>query len=795
MPGRPPLRIVLAVGLVAGCTLALQVLLTRIFAAALFYHFAFFAISLALLGTGVAGIAIYVRPRWFAGPVQPLLARWCVVLAALLLVVPAVLVRLDYTYANFNFTASFAANLGVAAVMAALPFLAAGVVIALAIRTYVAHVGRVYAFDLAGAALGAVAIVPILWLVPAPTLAMALGLLAAGAALLCAPRGTRDRALAGGAAAVAALALLAAATTSLYKMPTHFAIPSVADRWTPISRVVGYSGKGPRGDALVSYDQDVAPVPFHGDGGPLPDWRRLGLGPQSIAFRTAPPGRGLIIGGGGGRDIYNALSSGERGVDVIELNRAIRDVVDGPLARWSGRPYELPGVRVAIGDGRSTLAARDTRYNVINIGFTNTLTAGSGSAYALSENNLYTVEAFQEYFDHLSPGGLLSISRLYRFAGDEVLRATIVALTALKADGVARPRDHVVVMLATDSLGEVFGTVLVRPSRPFTPAEVARFDRLARARHAEVVFAPGGPYRREWRGLAAATSLTRFCGDFPLNVCATTDDKPFFLNSTRLTDLGAKLPPGTSFIARTPYVVLLIVLGILAVLAALGFVLPLALQRTQERPPLRSLAFFAAIGLGFLMLEVVLIQRLVLFLGFPTYALSVVLFSLLLATGLGAALSSRWRDPRRALTASLAGACVLIALAAFGLEPLLRSLIDLPFAARVAVTVALLVPVGLLLGAAMPLGLGRLSALYPSGVVWAWGINGITSVLAAVLAVFIAIDWGYRVTTLAALACYLVALGHAALGRWPSRGAAPPQGAPDAQDEHAAAVAGAARGA
>lgn len=792
MPGRPPLRIVSAVGLVAGCTLALQVLLTRIFAAELFYHFAFFAISLALLGTGAAGIAIYVRPKWFSAPVESLLARWCMVFAALLLIVPAVLVRLDYTYANFNVTASFAANLGVAAVAAALPFLAAGVVIALAIRAYVAHVGRVYAFDLAGAALGAVAIVPVLWLVPAPLLAVALGLLAACAALLCAPAGSRDRALAAGATGIAALALLAGAATSLYKMPTHFPIPSVADRWTPISRVVGYSGKGPRGNALVSYDQDVAPVPFHGAGGPLPNWRRMGLGPQSIAFRTAPLGRGLIIGGGGGRDIYNALSSGERGVDVIELNRAIRDVVDGPLARWSGKPYELPGVRTSIGDGRSTLAARDTRYNVINIGFTNTLTAGSGSAYALSENNLYTVEAFQEYFDHLSPGGILSISRLYRFAGDEVLRATIVALTALKKDGVARPRDHVVVMLATDSLGEVFGTVLTRPSKPFTRAEVARLGRLARARDAELVFAPGGPYRREWRGLAAATSLTRFCNAYPLNVCATTDNKPFFLNSTRLSDLGAKLPPGTSFIARTPYVVLLIVLGILIVLAVLGFVLPLALQRTQARPPLRSLVFFAAIGLGFLMLEVVLIQRLVLFLGFPTYALSVVLFALLLATGLGAALSSRWRDPRSALTASLAGACVLIALAALGLEPLLRELIDLPFAARVAITVGLLVPVGVLLGAAMPLGLGRLSGLHPTGVVWAWGINGVTSVLAAVLAVFIAIEWGFQVTTLAALACYLVALGHAALGRWPAPGASAGSEEPGAGDPAAAVAAGAA---
>ena len=766
--GRAPLRAALGVGLVAGSTLALQVLLTRLFSAALFYHFAFFAISLALLGTGAGAILLYLRPRLVERPSpERALARWSGLFGLLLLVVPALLVRLDYSFDNLEVDAPFVLTLTLAALLAALPFLAAGIVIALAIKTWVAGVGRVYAFDLGGAGIGALAVVPLLWLVDAPTLVVGLGVVGALAALLFAGPAPERRA----AAALVAVGLVMVAlsgATSLYHLPGPFddVRDPLAEHWTPISRVVAYPPGTRGGDAIVSYDQDVAPVPAHRPGTPLPDWRSLGLGPQSIGYELSGPGRTLVIGGGGGRDVYNALSSGQRRVDVIELNREIRDMVDGELAEWSGRPFSLPGVSVAIGDGRSTLAARDTRYDQIHIGFTNTLTAGSGQAYALSENNLYTVEAFDEYLDHLRPGGILSVSRLYRFAGDEVLRATVLALAALRERGVSDPSRHVIVMLGRDTLAAFYGTVLVR-LEPFTEAELARVRRLAAERTRGLVYAPGGPYRREWRGLAVAASPEAFCSGYPVDVCAPTDNQPFFLNPVRLGDLGEPLPPGSPFISRTPFVVLLVALGILAALSLVAFVLPLALDRGSERPPASALAYFAAIGLGFLVFEVVLIQRFVLFLGFPTYALSVVLFALLVFTGCGSLLSERLRDRRRGLVAALAAVTALVTVAAFALQPLLRALIDLPFAARIVIAVALLAPAGLLLGIAMPVGLRRLAALHPTGVAWAWGINGVTSVLGSVLAIFVAINWGFTVATLLAAACYALAAGHARLGRWP----------------------------
>ncbi len=507
-------------------------------------------------------------------------------------------------------------------------------------------------------------------------------------------------------------------------------------------------------------------------GTPIPTWRELGLGSESLGYVFGGTQRALIIGGGGGRDILNALSSGVQHVDVIELNQEIVNTVDGPLRSFSGAPYALPRVHTVAGDGRSTLAHRSTKYNVIHIGNTDTLSSGSAQAYVLTENNLYTTQAVNEYFDHLRPGGVLDISRPRRLVGDEALRLTLLALQGLKDRGVRHPERNVVVVLGNDFFAGVSGTVLAR-LRPWTPSGLARLRVLARQRGLGVAYAPGGPYQYEWASLARASSPEAFCTSFKLDVCAPTDDNPYFFEMRRFGTFG-NLGPGYIY-AADPFLVLLVTFAILLVLSAALVALPLILTARRDRPPASALSFFAAIGFGFLTLEVTLINRFELFLGFPTYALSVVLFALLLWTGLGSFLAGRFSQPRQALTGALAGATVLITASAFWLRPLLGDLISLPFALRIAVTVALLAPAGIGLGMAMPLGLLRLQALHPRGVAWAWGVNGIASVVASAAAVAISIIGGFPAATLVATVCYLGALAHVRLGAWPVSAKVPEQ--------------------
>jgi hypothetical protein len=225
----------------------------------------------------------------------------------------------------------------------------------------------------------------------------------------------------------------------------------------------------------------------------------------------------------------------------------------------------------------------------------------------------------------------------------------------------------------------------------------------------------------------------------------------------------------------------LLTLAILLVLSLLALFLPLRLARDVKRPTIRSLSFFAAIGLGFLLLEIALIQRFILFVGFPAYALSVVLFALLVFTGIGSALSARFADPWRALAVALGGVIGLALLSAFGLQPLLTSLLHLPFPARVALSVAMLAPLGVGLGMAMPIGLQRFRQLHPAGVPYAWGVNGVASVLASVLGVAMAINFGFRVAALLAAVCYLGALVHVLADRW-TADVAEPEGEEPADD-------------
>ena len=761
---QPRLRVLLGVGLIAAATLALQVLLTRVLSAVLFYHFGFLAISLALLGIGAGALAIYVRPALVEGrSVERLLALSSVAFALLMPVVAALLVRIDYTYTEVTF--GFAARLGLACLLAVLPFLAAGVTLAVAIRSYTPWIGRVYAFDLGGAARGAGAAVPLLWVFDAPTLLVALGALGALAALLFAGSGA-DRRVAAGALGVVVLATALAGGTDAYYLKPEGPEPLV-EKWTPISRITSYGKLGGSPNGLVAYDRVIGEIVPYERGTPLPDWRRTQEGPQSVGYEATGPGHALIIGGGGGRDILTALAHDQR-VDVIELNRRIREVVDEDMRDFSGAPYSLPGVSTEIGDGRSTLAERDTHYDQVHLGFTDTYSANSAQAFALTENNLYTVEAFEEYIEHLRPGGVLNVSRPHRENGNEGARATALAMEGLRRSGVRDPKRNVVVLLGTYT--NPFNTfryaTTLAKKTAFTREELARIRGVARERSEGIAFAPGGPYVDEWADLARADSPAAFCAKTEYDLCPPTDDRPFFFNIRRLEDLGSGDTRG-SLRVPDPVLVLVLTLGVLLGLAALAFALPLWLVRREGRPPARALMFFGAIGLGYLVLEIVLIQRFVLFLGFPTYALSVVLFSLLLFTGLGAHLSTRPGDPQRRLVVTLGVAIALIVAAAVGLQPLLRALIELPFALRVAAALAMLAPFGVLLGMAMPLGLQRIDALHPGAVTWAWAINGIASVVASALAVVVALEWGFVAATLVAAACYAGAFVHAWRGRWP----------------------------
>jgi spermidine synthase len=518
------------------------------------------------------------------------------------------------------------------------------------------------------------------------------------------------------------------------------------------SRVGGTQGLGAGGSA-------VGPSPAQ----PLAS----SLQPQASSLQppsSQPPGfTALVIGPGGGRDLVSALVFGARQVDGVEINPIIADdVMRNRFREYSGGIYTHPRVRIVIDDGRSFIRRTPDRYDIIQASLVDTWAATAAGAYTLTENTLYTVEAFNDYLDHLTDDGVLTITRWVL----DGLRLISLAQAACESRGWdAAPRLAIV-------QHDRVATFLLKKT-PLTAGEVALLKTEADRLGFRVLYAPtvngtspalapdvevDGVNTGVYAKLIRAPNRAQFYAEYEDDVSPTTDDRPFYFHITKLKDQ-FQVAFGRSMLFGNGLSALLTLTGISAALVVLFVVGPLAVAGGPlPRGWFGWLAYFGALGAGFMLIEVSVLQRFVLLLGHPVYSLTVTLFSLLLGTGVGAAWSRRVKDEALARSAALA-VLLVAAVAVFiiaAVTPVISWAIPFARATRIAIAVGLLAPIGMLLGIPMPTGLRLLQARAPEMVTWAWGINGALSVLGATLAIFIAMNWGFRATLLAASATYLM---------------------------------------
>jgi hypothetical protein len=450
----------------------------------------------------------------------------------------------------------------------------------------------------------------------------------------------------------------------------------------------------------------------------------------------------------------------------VEINPSIaRDVMLDRFREYSGGIYANPRVSIHVDDGRNFVRRSSSKYDVIQASLVDTWAATAAGAYTLTENSLYTKEAFGEYVDHLTDNGLLTITR-WVFDG--------LRLVSLAQDACAERGLDAATRLAIVRYDRV-ATFLLK-KQPFTPVEVARLRDVSAQLGFEILYAPGLPPTEEatsdpvemqrtgtsagdYRRLILASDRQQFLSSYPLDESSTTDDRPFFFHTTRLRDQ-MQVAFGRSMLFGNGLSALMTLMAISAMLVILFVIGPLLVG--GERPGAgwgAWLAYFGAIGAGFMLLEVALLQRFVLLLGHPVYSLTVTLFSLLLGTGVGALVSRRIEPARvRDLTVrALIGVAIVAAAAALGLARLIDIGIPWTLPARIAFSVALIAPVGILLGMPLPGGMRLVAAGRAEIIAWGWGINGAFSVVGATLAVFIAMNWGFSVTLMSAAAVYAVA--------------------------------------
>jgi predicted membrane-bound spermidine synthase len=771
--------------MVSFSTLMYEVLLTRIFSVTMWYHFAFVAVSVALFGMTVGALLVYLLPERF--PDEK--AKERLSLFALLFGVAMVVSFLTQLSIPFNpeWTVLGVYSVGLTYLVISVPFIFSGVCVCLALTKFSRQVSKLYAADLVGAALGTIALLRLLDVLDGPSAVIAIASLCCVAAVLFAyDAGTRGTMWLAVGAAVLLLGFTIDNANAYRDQEPILRLtwakgerdePGLYEKWNSFSRIkiggnpdlltrpnwggmsttlppdfqsreLGMTIDAAAGTALTYYDGDPRTI------------EDLKYQVVNLAHYIRSNADVLVVGVGGGSDVLSALAFNQHSVTGVEINQQILDAINKVYGDFTGHLDRDPRVRFVNDEARSYIARSKEKFDIIQISFIDTWAATAAGAYALSENSLYTVEAWQTFLDHLTPDGVLTVSRWY--VPDQPLEAyrlTALAAKVLRDRGVDDPRQHVFLAKGPFAPTSV-GTIIVSP-QPLSQEEVATLKRVAQQMKFEVVLAPDHASDPTFNAILEAKDPAAFAATYPFDISPPTDDRPFFFQMVRLQDIFNSVPASDDYVAKPTRVLFSLSIAVLS-LTFLSIVLPLTLTTKKEalKGMLPFFVFFSGIGLGFLLIEVSQLQRLIIFLGHPSYALSVVLFSLLLSSGIGSLATQRLGNPhpRRSTLWPFVPLVALLVAFALVTPHVIDRFDSATTPVRIAAATAMLVPIGFLMGMPFPIGM-KMASLHPNApMAFLWGINGAMSVCASVLAVLIALSWGISLAFWAGCVSYAVAL-------------------------------------
>lgn len=782
--------------LTAFVTLFMQVLVHRMVSAKLLNNYAFLVISLTMLGFAFSGV---VLSRWLDRLTRSL--HDTVTTAASLFVISMIGASAVFYHADIGSQSSHSrAELVLALVkwipfslLYAVPFACVGLILGVLLSCRDFPVRRIYCFDLLGSALGALAVLPAITAfgVERSTLA-ACGALLASALLFALPTGRSARAL----LTAAALILLTSASLSdrlfeLYYPQSSLLAMSRDHRsgltiehtaWDPLARVEVSRIAPPdpgtssfpallgenrsflaRVKRMITQNNYACTYAPHYDG-TKESLRGIEETIYASAYHTTsvPHPSALIIGVGGGHDVLSALAFEASHITAVEMNHATVQVLTDTYRDYFRNWVEHPRVHLVKDEGRHFLETADRRFDIIQLSEVGTYSGTAGIGHVFTENHLYTAEAFDLYLSRLAEQGILNVMRLEVRPPRVLLRALTTAVEALRRAGIQQPAEHIMLLLQNNGR---FGALLIKKTA-FTKTEQGRLQAWAAARKTLAIAAApaindqrANPYQT-FLSLGEPQREDSFLALYPFDVSPIDDDRPFFFRFSYWWHVFVNDPIIQKHsIPIMEYNVLLLT-AIVGLAAMLCIYLPLryfAAQGTRTPFAVRYAIYFAGIGIGYLAIEIALLQKFGLFLGHPNYALSVILASLLFSTGIGALSSGmiiRALGKIRYVSYVLVG----IILTEYGLVlPYLLKMVALPFFVRAAMVVTLVCPIGVCLGVFMPSALEQLKLTDAVHFVpWAWGINGIFSVLGPVLSVSISITWGINALLLTAIPIYLM---------------------------------------
>ncbi|MEJ2694343.1 MAG: SAM-dependent methyltransferase [Candidatus Thiodiazotropha sp.] len=799
MPSRPPY---LSLSLLSASALGYEILLMRLFSIIQWHHFAYMVIALALLGYGVSGTLLtlikanlqrrYVRHYVasallfaFSAPIAFLLAQ-----------------AIPFNVEELLWDPRQLIYLGMLFLLLVLPFVFAAAAICM---TFMAFSGErastIYACDLLGAGLGALAVMGLMYLLTPESILPLIALFGVAAATLAIPQLTQsDRRLAYAIAGVAALAITAGVPQikliiSPYKglaqtlqvqgarvieqrsSPLGY-LSVVESDSIPLRHAPGMSliadTLPPRQLGLFTDADNLSAITAYPDS--VDDLAYLDQTTSALAYHLLKPRSLLVIGSGTGSDLLQAHYHGVKRIEALELNPQVVELITRRFADFAGPVYRDPTTRVHIAEARDFLSHNERGYDLIQLALIDAAGASTSGLYALNEGYLYTHEAISLFLSRLTPEGILSITRWVKLPPRDTLKLFATAHQALTSQGRSDIARRMVLIRSWQT-----STLLVKNGL-FSDEELAAVSAFCDERFFDLAYTPNlnaatsnrynrlttDDFYQATQAIVSGQAEALF-SDYKFDIRPATDDRPYFHHffkwqsfreAYRLRGQG-----GMSLI-EWGYVLLLATLGISLLISSLLILLPLGLVQRKAgttAAPIqwRVILYFLGIGLSFLFIEIAFIQKFQLFLHHPIHAITVSLTGFLLFAGLGSHASGRLSARIGTVGTATTAVCgiALISLAYLWLlAPIFSYFSGIHMAVKMFLSLLLISPLALLMGMPFPLAIRALKQTAPALVPWAWGINGYASVISATLATLIAIHLGFNRVILIAVTIYLLAL-------------------------------------
>ncbi len=785
----------------------LQLIESRVLSVVCWYHLVFFAISIAMFGLTAGAVYVYRTPGRFT---PKTLSYDLSYFSNAMAVSTALSLGLQMSLApiySFSFTvvlvwAIFAIAIGT-------PFFFAGIVVSAALTRSPYPVGIVYGVDLAGAAFGCLGVLLLLNATDGPSALLWSAVVAAIASAVFTRSGIGTKPdgpirfawlLERRGVIIVTLAIIAFGNgltkhgiqPLIVKDQIQRRDSSLAlEKWNSFSRVAALSTEvrhpylwgpsptlpaetvaedryididGSASTSMYRFDGDTSKVSF------------LKYDLTNLAYFLPGRNKVAIIGVGGGRDVLSAWIFGSRDITGVEINPILVNLLttNPSYANFAGL-RSLPDVRFHIDEARSWFARTQNHFDLIQMSMIDTWAATGAGAFTLTENGLYTLEAWKLFLGRLTPTGVLTVSRWYGVGEvNETGRMVSLAVAALMNERALDPKQHLIVA----SVGPIASLIVSRS--PFSAEEIGTIRAAAGKYQYQILVSPDQtPQTPVLAGILGAKdmhALERATRDLPLDLTPPTDDRPFFFNQLplghpmRMVATLASIKGQTGGVARGNLLAtatLMIIISVSVVLVLFTIVIPArpAIRDVGKKLVWSGTAYFLLIGLGFMMLEIALLQQMSVFLGHPVYSLSVVLFSLILSTGIGSVLSDRLQlDKPYKVAVWVALTSGLIVALTVWMHPVLASYDGAALFQRCVICVATITPCGILLGFGFPTGMRLVSRIDSRPMPWFWGVNGAASVLASGLAIGISIAFGIHVAFFCAALCYLLLIPAGAFG-------------------------------